>query len=671
MSDDKLTQFLSLVQVDNYESNYIQDITNDTYFGFPISPIIAAEHKLISGEAKSVAYFSMEYGLAPSIYHPFKKRGGIGELNKFAAHQIFSNMRAIDYFVRLDIEKMLDLPIYSGGLGVLAGDTVKTAADLGISMAAVGILWNKGYFKQNFWFRDGQISMDMYWDPHNYPGLIPLKNIIQLKIKSTTLSLRLWKYYVLSFNKQHAVPVILLDANIAENTDEKRRLTDHLYISDRVNWKILQRVILGMGGIKALEELGYNIGIYHLNEGHAALAYVAKSEGKTEEEKERLKDHFAYTCHTPVAAGHDKFSVRDLEPIFTEYQAELLKNLGMDKSVENMVNLTELAINTSKFINVVSKRHAEVTKVQFPAYANRVIPITNGVHIHTWLSKPFSNLFDRYNEVIGDWKKEPTLLKNVVNLRANKQFRIDLWQAHQENKKRLMHLLRHWHFKENVFTLSWARRLAAYKRPSLILQDPSHLIKLAKNIGPIQIIFAGKAHPHDDIGDTIINEMLDRIDALYSSRNLIRIVILENYDTYFGKLLTSSVDIWLNNPLPPFEASGTSGMKAILNGVIQLSTVDGWVVETAGQDIGWVFGYEYKGGDIGSEHNLRMREDSEALYSRLEEIMTIYYKINNNGKIDDESLWIDKMINAIAAGSYFSTHRMVREYIEHIWDKVK
>ncbi len=663
-----LQRFLEINPVDRFEENYKQFIDENSFYGFPIDPILKAEETLLKPDVTSIAYFSMEYGLAPSIYNSFLIKGEVSEANTFRRHELFSNMRSLDYFLDIQIDKMLDLPIYSGGLGVLAGDTTKSMADLGMSVVAVGILWNKGYFKQNFWFRYGQLPEEMNWDPWNYPGLIPLNKKVKLEMRNETLYLKLWKYYVYSYDHRFVVPLILLDANIDSNVEELQRLTDQLYRSDNPWWKIYQRVILGLGGMKALEALGYNVVRYHLNEGHAAFAFLEKARGKSDEEIEQEKKSFVYTCHTPVAAGHDRFHINDLRIVLKDEDIAILEKLGTEPDKPGVINLTLVAMNASNHINAVALKHSWVMHNQFPDYKDRIIAITNGVHTLTWISEPVRNLLNKYRDVLGDWEKDPTNLKNVESLRNDWDFRRDLWNAHQENKRQLVSLLWRWGVDENSFTLAWARRIAAYKRPSLILRNPDRLVDIARRVGKIQIIMAGKAHPQDNLGFTFIRELMDKIDALYEYRKYIRIMMLENYDTYFGKLLTNTVDVWLNNPLPPFEASGTSGMKAILNGVLQLTTLDGWVVEAEDKDIGWIFGYRDETNDASNEMNLRLDEDAEALYQALEEVVGLYYSTNKGGEVDLSSPWIDKMVNAISQASYFNTYRMVNDYLNKIWE---
>ncbi|MEI8345328.1 MAG: alpha-glucan family phosphorylase, partial [Candidatus Omnitrophota bacterium] len=565
-----LQEFLSLVPVENFESQYVADITEYSFFGAPLEPILKAEQNLLDKNVRSIAYFSMEYGLSTNTYSPLMRREAVSEKNLSSEHHVFSNLRAMDYYLSLNTEYRMDLPIFSGGLGVLAGDTLKSCSDKGVSLTAVGILWNKGYFKQNFWFKNGQIPEENDWDPATYPGLVPLKTTVDIFLKKETIRLKLWKYYVYSFDHKHVIPLILLDSNVTENSDFAKLLTGQLYRSDSAEWKILQRIILGIGGMKALEALGYALDVYHMNEGHAALAFIEKVKKTPEAEVDELRRHFAYTCHTPVAAGHDRFQKRAMQDILLDNDFALTKKYGQDNDYGDLINLTELAMNASDHVNAVAQKHGEVTRLQFPRYRDKIQAITNGIHAPTWISKSICELFDR-TEPLKNWRNDPTSLKQILTLRDNHAFRGELWQAHQKEKENLCGLLRSWQFKPEAFTVCWARRIAAYKRPSLILQDVHRLLDIANRLGPIQIIFAGKAHPKDDLGFTYVNDMLSTIDTLAPDIDKLRVAMLENYDTYFGKLLTNSVDVWLNNPLPPFEASGTSGMKAILNGVLQLS----------------------------------------------------------------------------------------------------
>jgi len=654
----------------NFKDNYDSDINHECYFGFPIAPLLRSEENLLNPKKRSIAYFSMEYGLAPSIYHSFSQLRPLSEKNKFFQHEVFSNYWLCDYIFKIQINKLLDLPIYSGGLGVLAGDAMKSSADLGLPVVGIGILWNKGYFRQKFWYKHGQVPEELRWDPHSYPGLVPLKQIVKIDTKEGVLHLRLWKYYIYSYDYKNVCPLILLDSNLPENSEQFRNLTDQLYRSDNVRWKIFQRAILGIGGVKALEALGYYMECYHLNEGHAAFAFIEKYvQLQDKNQMAELKQKFTYTCHTPVLAGHDRFRSGDVRNILEDEYASAVEMFGKEKPSSDEVNLTYLALNNCCKVNAVSKKHGEVMRLQFPDYASKIDTITNGVHTHTWVSESMAKLFDKYEHPFGDWRADTGALAKITTLKSDLDFRKQLFEAHMDNKRQLIAILKNWRVKENIFTISWARRIAAYKRPALILHNIERLIEIAKNIGPLQIVMAGKAHPNDNLGAAHIDEILNRIDQLNSHKNIIRVLMLENYDTYFGKMLTNSVDVWLNNPLPPFEASGTSGMKAIVNGVLQMSTLDGWVMEAAHDDIGWFFGYQHKGPELGRETDSRLSEDSIALGDVLEKSMKLYYETYRDGKINAQSVWIDKMINCIRQSAFFSTQRMIRQYHDHMWKK--
>jgi glycogen phosphorylase len=658
-------KIFDLIQLDSARAKQTPDITDQEFCGFPSEPLIKAEEALLAKDRPAIAYFSMEYGLAPSIYQLFKSSAPTSKQNMSSDHEVFSNIKDMDYYHFLPINKILDLPIYSGGLGVLAGDTLKSAADLHVPLVAIGILWHKGYFKQKFWFRyGGQFPEALTWDPNSYPGLVPLKTRITIPLSGTELHLKLWKYYVYANDKSHVIPLVLLDAEVAENPDYLRELTHQLYRSTNAWLKVAQRMILGIGGIRALDALGYSVSQYHLNEGHAALAFVERA---LHNDPAAVGKVFNYTCHTPVEAGHDRFNFSELEAALGKPGTDLVRQYGRDEKNGALANLTMLALNTSNHVNGVAQQHGRVMHLQFPNYRDKIQSITNGVHAHTWLSTSIRDLLLKYKNEIGDLERDPNCLVNVKKLIGHDQFREELWQAHAANKKVLADFLKFWFFKPDVFTIAWARRIATYKRPALLFQDINRLVKISREVGQLQIVIAGKAHPEDTPAAAHMGEILEQINILNGEMKTLRVVFLENYDTYFAKLMTSSVDVWLNNPLPPFEASGTSGMKAILNGVLQLSTIDGWIVEAVDLGIGKLFGYQASLDKLGSETDLKMKEDSAALYTKLEEMIPLYYAAQQGKRKANESEWIDMMINAIAAGGYFNTQRMVQEYQQKIW----
>jgi starch phosphorylase len=644
-----------------------QDVNEAYFYGIPSTIIRRAEEHLFNPSIKSVAYFSMEFGLAPSVYHPYETKAPLSPRNKKRDFEIFSNMRQMDYYHSVHIDTLVDIPIYSGGLGVLAGDTLKSAADLKLPLLGVGILWNKGYFDQQFCIHYGQLPGEFDWDPRSYPGLVKLKTEIELSIGQDPVKFNLWKYYVPSFDKQHVVPLLLMDSNHPDNAKWAKELTGQLYQSSTVWWKIVQRKVLGMGGMKAVQALGYAIDTFHLNEGHAAFAFVEMAKGKSPEDVAGLTEHFAYTCHTPVEAGHDRLPIDELAKILSEEELKIAQRFGQDDNPAR-VNLTILSMNASKHVNAVAKKHEEVTKIQFPGHEKKIRGITNGIHIPTWISRPFEQLFNEYPFVFENWKNSPDSLQQVTRLLHDRTFREKLWSAHKQNKAQLMNLLRPWMVRDDVFTIAWARRAAPYKRPSLILQDTNRLVEIAKKHGRLQILFAGKAHPNDFVGTGNIKEILNIINSLEDHRDSLKAIFLENYDTCVAKLLISGADVWLNNPLPPFEASGTSGMKAVLNGVLQLSTMDGWVVEAADNEIGEIFGHRPGEGEIGREMDLRLREDSNSLYDKLELMVQDYYQAEQ-GRPEDKhtSRWIDRMIHCIEVASFFNTSRMVSQYNRTIW----
>lgn len=643
------------------------DVDESFFFGIPQAVIQRAEQRLCDPLTRSVAYLSMEFGLAPSIYQPYRTKAPVSTRNRKRDFEVFSNMRQMDYYHTVHADTVVDIPIYSGGLGVLAGDTLKSAADLKLPLLGVGILWNKGYFDQQFCIQYGQLPGEFDWDPRTYPGLIKLKPEMELMIGREPVRFSLWKYYVPSFDQEHVVPLILMDSNHPGNPTWARELTDQLYESSTAWWKIVQRKILGMGGVRAIQALGYAIDVFHMNEGHAALAFVELANGTPREEAAALTSRFAYTCHTPVEAGHDRFPIDQLAAVLSADELETARRFGQDEN-PGLVNLTILAMHASEHVNAVAKKHEEVTKVQFPTYEKKIRGITNGIHIPTWISRPFENLFNEYPFVFENWKDSPDSLQRVSQLRHDRAFRERLWRAHKQNKAHLTAMLKPWGLRDDVFTIAWARRAAPYKRPSLILQAPERLVEIARAHGGLQIVFAGKAHPNDYVGTGNIKEILNIIDSLSEHRDYLKAVFLENYDTFVAKLLISGVDVWLNNPLPPFEASGTSGMKAVLNGVLQLSTMDGWVVEAADNEIGEIFGHRPAQGEIGREMDLKLREDSRSLCDKLEIMVRDYYEVE---RADPEARhgakWIDRMIHCIEAASFFNTSRMVGQYNRTTW----
>ncbi len=507
----------------------------------------------------------------------------------------------------------------------------------------------------------------MHWDPWTFPGLVPLEEKVTVALKDRPVTLRLWKYYVYSARRDYAVPLILLDSNIEENDATARAYTDRLYRSDGVQAKLIQRALLGMGGIKALEVLGYPIALHHLNEGHAAFAFVAKVRQAGSGDEEALRRQFVYTCHTPVPAGHDRFAFTEVDKMLTPEDAAIARRYGAEGYKGETLNLTLLAMNASHAINAVSRRHGEVMRLQFPSYADRIQTVTNGIHFPTWVSEPVLRVLERVGATLGDVRHDPTSLSHVTEIKEDRDFRAGLWQAHQENKKRLATLLKNWRLREDVLTIAWARRIAAYKRPRLLFYDLERLRELTRRIGPLQVLYAGKAHPNDSLAFTYINEIMNTIDRAEDAHGNLKIIMLENYETSIARVLVASVDVWLNNPLPPYEASGTSGMKALANGVVQLSTRDGWVLEAMDKGVGRFFGYQDDGKSFTGEMDLRLEEDAAALYAALEEVMSLYYNAKKAEAGYGEA-WMDMMVDCLVQAGTFNTHRMVAQYRQKVWN---
>ncbi|MGC8813877.1 alpha-glucan family phosphorylase [Dictyoglomus sp.] len=555
----------------------------------------------------------------------------------------------IAYF-SMEIALISDIPTYSGGLGVLAGDTVRTAADLNIPFIAITQLSRKGYFKQEIDKDGNQIEYPVNWDPEKFLTKLPFKTNVE--IEGRNVSIQPWVYYWTSLHG-HTVPVIFLDTNLPENSEEDKNITDVLYGGDLAH-RLKQEIILGIGGAKVIKQLGLRVRKYHLNEGHSSLLTLELlkdelSSGKSLEEAEKnVKEKCVFTTHTPVEAGHDKFPYDMVTKIMGNYiSIDIIKKFAGN----DILNMTLLALNLSGYVNGVAKRHQEISLQMFPGH--RIHAITNGVHSFTWTSPSFRKLFDKY---IPGWATEPELLSRAQFIPNE-----EIWNAHMEAKRDLIKLISNEtgvQFDENVLTIGFARRATAYKRPHLLFSDINRLKKV-KRKGPIQIVYAGKAHPKDIEGKKLIKEIYEYIKAL---ENNIKIVYLQDYNLDMAKKIIAGVDVWLNTPQRPLEASGTSGMKAAHNGVINFSVLDGWWIE------GHVEGYT--GWSIGpspfEEKSIEnhVQEEIDDLYNKLEYIIIPTYYHHR-----DE--WIEIMKNSISnLASYFNTHRMMKRYITEAYFKI-
>jgi len=560
----------------------------------------------------------------------------------------FTTEPMIAYF-SMEIGVKNDIPTYSGGLGILAGDTIKSAADLKLPVVAVTLISRKGYFTQEIDPQGWQQEKPVIWDPAKYMKLRPAK--VKVQIEGRDVTVQAWVYLVVS-PTGGKIPIFFLDTDVPENTPEDRGITDYLYGGDHT-YRIKQEVVLGMGGVRLLHALEFHIKKYHMNEGHASflaldllLRFKRDIESVWDERSvwdlARVRDLCVFTTHTPVEAGHDKFPYSLVKQVLGDIlPIDVLKDIaGKDN-----LNMTLLALNLSKYINGVAKKHGEVSQHMFPGY--HIHAITNGVHTFTWTCGEMAALFDKY---IPGWANEPELFVRSGNIPS-----LELWEAHREAKRKLFATIRQATGVEmdlNILTLGFARRATAYKRPHLLFRDMDRLLKIAEK-GRIQIVYAGKAHPHDDNGKKIIQGIYEYSEKL---KGKISVVFLPGYNMDTALKLVSGVDIWLNTPLRPLEASGTSGMKAAHNGVLNFSVLDGWWIE------GHIEGYT--GWSIGgpptefSKPGDADADDAADLYDKLENIIIPKYYS------PDKDPWTRMMNNAISKNAYyFNSHRMMRRYV--------
>jgi glycogen phosphorylase len=550
--------------------------------------------------------------------------------------------RRIAYF-SMEFAVQSDMPIYSGGLGVLAGDHLKSSADLRVPLVAVSLLYRKGYFDQSLDAAGAQREAAVKWDVKKF--VQPLEATIELEIERRQVKVRAWQYTVPG-QSGGTVPLILLDTDLPENTPEDRALVHHLYGGDQ-RYRLAQELLLGIGGVKMLAALGFSgIRKYHMNEGHASLLVLellgaAQLGKKQQPDFAAVRERCVFTTHTPVPAGHDH-----LEQVLPHAPPRpLLEMLGG----EDELNMTRLGFNLSRYINGVAKRHGEVSREMFPGYT--ISHITNGVHSATWTCDSFRKLYDKY---LPGWSNDPSMLRHAVGIP-----REAFWKAHVQAKAALMKLVRERtrvKLDPETLTIVFARRATAYKRADLVFSDIERLRKITRKAGPVQFVYAGKAHPRDVDGKKLIERVVSVAKEIADD---VRIVYLENYNMDLAKVLVSGADVWLNTPQRPLEASGTSGMKAAHNGVPSFSTLDGWWLEGYLEGLtGWAIG----SADAGRHDPTKAataranREDAQDLYRKLErDIVPLYYKKHDR--------WVDMMRYAVALNaSYFNTHRMVQEY---------
>jgi starch phosphorylase len=560
-----------------------------------------------------------------------------------------------DTIAYFSMEIALDpaMPTYSGGLGVLAGDTIRSAADLKVPMVAVTLLHRKGYFNQKLDPSGWQTESPAEWPVEKFCRELPAQ--ANVFIESREVKLKAWQYTVKGASG-HEIPVILLDTDLTTNGEWDRTLTHCLYGGD-AHYRLCQEAVLGMGGVRMLRALRFDhIRRFHMNEGHSSLLTIellrehAQRHARrvfNHDDVEQVRQQCVFTTHTPVPAGHDQFPLEMVRRLIGPPELFEMKEVFC---CEGVLNMTYLALNLSHYVNGVAKRHGEVSRqLLTPRDANhhyQIDSITNGVHLATWAAPSLTALFDRH---LPGWREDNSSLRNALRIPTEK-----IWQAHVTAKTRLIGEVNRrtqTGFDSDTFTLGFARRAAAYKRANLLLTDIARLKNIAAGFGRIQVVFAGKAHPHDEPGKYLIQQIVRARDAL---RPEVNIVYLENYDWDLARLLTAGVDVWLNTPQPPLEASGTSGMKAALNGVPSLSVLDGWWMEGCIEDVtGWAIG-DHDANLSPTDHTQR---DAVALYDKLERVVLPRF-------YQQRDQFIRIMRQAIALNaSHFNTHRMVQEYV--------
>jgi len=531
-----------------------------------------------------------------------------------------------------------DIPTYSGGLGVLAGDTLRSAVDLELPVIGITLLYKKGYFKQTIDNQGNQSEQNVNWKPLEH--LKKLKDIITVQIEGRDVKVGARVYAIKGITGSEN-PIIFLDTDIPGNSDYDREITQHLYGGDN-KYRLAQEIILGIGGVRMVQSIGCNsVRRYHMNEGHSSLLALelCKMVDPTSDVIENVRAKCIFTTHTPVPAGHDQFERGMAESMLGDMITDIVRD---ELFIDGKLNMTYVGLRFSTFINGVAKKHGEVSRHMFPGY--HIESITNGVHTAFWTSEPFEKLYDKY---MPGWKSDSFSLRYVLGIPKE-----EIWKAHQTAKKGLIDFVNKKSgvgMDVNTFTIGFARRSAAYKRGDMLLEDVDRLVGIAKKHG-LQIVYSGKAHPKDGYGKEIIKKIFSGMEKV---KGKIKVCYIENYGIEIAKKLVSGVDLWLNTPLRPREASGTSGMKAALNGIPHFSTMDGW----------WLEGHIEKvtGFSIGSHPDIKAGpdhgEDVEDMYTKLEYvILPRFYK--------ERDRWIDMMKHSIAInGSFFNTHRMLQQYV--------
>ncbi len=541
------------------------------------------------------------------------------------------------------------IPTYSGGLGVLAGDFIRSAADMQIPIVGITLAHRKGYFFQQLDATGWQQEEPVHWVIDDFMTDTGIR--VSVTIEGREVHVRAWKYEV-SGNSGFIVPVYFLDTDLPENSEWDRTLTHYLYGGD-IHYRLCQEVVLGTGGVRILRALKYsNLQRFHMNEGHASLLTLELLREHLQkdnrsyadmgpEDIEVVRRQCVFTTHTPVPAGHDQFPLDLVDRVLGNREA-----CGIHDPIchEDRLNMTFLALTFSHYINGVAKKHGEVSQLMFSSY--NIDSITNGVHAETWVAEPNAKIFDQH---IPGWRQDNFSLRYTLSIPDE-----EIWEAHEHSKSTLVEYVNREEnagFDKNFLTIGFARRFATYKRADLIFDDLERLRKIFRDTGKFQIVFSGKAHPQDQGGKLLIQRIIEIGKTLGGD---IPIAYLPHYNMDLARMMTAGVDIWLNTPQPPLEASGTSGMKAALNGVPSLSILDGWWIEGCIEGVtGWSIRADSEGPEEAGDH----AKDADALYTKLEQIiLPMFY--------GERKRFIEIMRHAIALnGSFFNTQRMMQQYV--------
>ena len=564
------------------------------------------------------------------------------------SYESFPQSGLVAYF-SMEIAIQPAMPTYSGGLGVLAGDTLRSAADLSVPLVAFSLAHRKGYFQQHLDNSGDQTEEIQPWNPADFCTEEPVR--VTVSIEDRVVTVRAWRYD-LQGRSGHVVPIYLLDTDLDENSGWDRALTDHLYGGD-TNYRLQQEIVLGMGGARMAAALGLHLNVHHMNEGHAALLTLSLLESQmgggplgvvSDSDIESVRQRCVFTTHTPVPAGHDRFSMEQVVRILGGERSARLEQLRCFE--DGLLNMTLLALRLSRYANAVAMQHGKVSREMFPGFA--IDSITNGVHASTWMCEPIQQMLDTH---LPAWRRDNLYLRNAIEIPEQ-----EILHAHARAKETLLSEVASRAglvLNPNVLTLGFARRAATYKRASLLLKEPERLLEIATKAGGLQILYAGKAHPQDGPGKALIHHVIETAGKL--SNEMLRIVYLENYAWDLGALLTAGVDVWVNTPRRPYEASGTSGMKAAMNGVPSLSILDGWWIE------GCIEGFTGWAIEDGADDDV----EAQSLYGKLENAVAPLY-------LESKEHWARLMRTTLAFnGSYFNTNRMVKQYTRNSYYPVR